>query len=215
MYKVYLTTMDHQRGESHASDLLRILKDPIYHNLEIHVYDHPGGLLPVLLDIESAIRESLQAGKKLKVVFVSSACSCAAALYVYCYKLSNTKLGRRLSIELEADSYGCFTLCFHTPAVRVRGIDIAKFQNSSLAFPSKTEALVFYSNLNEQDVNILRKQSESTEFNIKQLFKGRGYKIFTSRFKYALTNLNFSHSVPLSNIMSTYENNGDVLLIFK
>lgn len=207
--------MDRQRGESHASDLLRILQDPIYHNLEIHVYDHPGGSLPVLLDIESAIRCSLRAGKKLKIVFLSSACSCAAALYVYCYKLSYTKLGRRLSINFEVDSNNCFTLCFHTPAVRVSGIDIDEFRNSSLAFPSKTEALVFYSNLNEDAVNILREQSGNTESNIKQLFMGRGYKIFTSRLKYALNNLNFSHCVPLRNRISTYENNGDVLLIWK
>ncbi|OEA22855.1 hypothetical protein BBM55_04535 [Vibrio parahaemolyticus] len=200
-------------GESCVDDLVRILKDPVYRNLEVCIFEHPGGDIALLnhLELELELKNALKSGKRINLIFHDKACSSAAAFYVYCRLLEKQKYANKLSVTTSAGGNGSFELVFHRPRLRISSKCLNGVSQGSL-LTDCGDILVFRNDWKEPAVSYLKKNCRNIRSQLNKLARGRADKIFHGRLLCALACLRFNSSVPSNSQEMGYLSKGDVTL---
>ncbi|MCD9481576.1 hypothetical protein [Photobacterium phosphoreum] len=198
-------------GESCVDDLIRILKDPVYRNLDVRIFEHRGGELSLLSQLEIELRNALKSGKKIDLVFNGKACSSAAAFYVYCCQLANNKYSKQLSIRTDSRLSGSFEFVFHRPRLPV-ALSCFNGQNLGGLLIQGTDVLIFRNDWNEPALKYLKNRYPELRTKLNNLARGKGDSVFYGRFVYALNHLKFTNSIPLTNQERHYVAKGNVVL---
>ena len=212
---IYLTDFSCKAGENDIGGAIDLLSSTDINHLEINVYENEGGRVDYLKELENEVCKAITVGKSINFKFHVSSASCGAVFYVFCHQKSK-KHPNQISIEHSAGLNDGFELLFHQTRFNVKGIDVTNFDIDGLKYDSEIGVLsIFESDKYHSVIEQLKTECSKLSGSIDEFLNNNDNNLFSSRFDYALSNLDYFPKKSVSYYRNRYDAKDDVVLVLK